>query len=314
LIKHLLEKARLAQKIEKDTEAKKTEPIEFSSASPKNGNDAHFNFKPSPVRPSAFILASCNHGTMIVNKNDHNKIADLNYGVGYQILNNNCFDPAEVNLVLNLLMIRRTLYGDGVVAIDGGANIGVHTIEWSRQMYGWGKVIAFEAQEYIYYSLAGNIVLNNCLNASARLAALGGQCGEMFIPKVDYFKPSSYGSLELKQRKKNEFIGQTISYTNDSCERVPMVALDSLGLNRVDFIKLDIEGMEMDALGGGRHLIQQCHPIMLIEHIKSDLGALTAFFLQMNYSVLNIGDNILAIHSSDETLNLVYSRGMVARA
>ena len=38
-------------------------------------------------------------------------------------------------------------FGDGVMAIDCGANVGVHTLEWSRLMYGWGEVIAFEAQE-----------------------------------------------------------------------------------------------------------------------------------------------------------------------
>ena len=45
-----------------------------------------------------------------------------------------------------------------------GANIGVHTVEWARHMYGWGNVIAIEAQERLYYSLCGNISLNNCLN------------------------------------------------------------------------------------------------------------------------------------------------------
>ena len=49
------------------------------------------------------------------------------------------------------------MHGDGVVAVDGGANIGVHTIEWATAMTGWGSVIAIEPQERIYYALAGTL-------------------------------------------------------------------------------------------------------------------------------------------------------------
>ena len=35
---------------------------------------------------------------------------------------------------------------DGVVAIDCGANIGVHTIEWATSMTGWGSVLSIEAR------------------------------------------------------------------------------------------------------------------------------------------------------------------------
>src|SRR5260370_16749261 len=39
------------------------------------------------------------------------------------------------------------------------------TIEWAKRMTGWGSVLAIEAQERIYYALAGNIALNNCFNS-----------------------------------------------------------------------------------------------------------------------------------------------------
>ena len=36
-------------------------------------------------------------------------------------------------------------------------------------MFGWGTVIAIEAQERVYYALCGNITINNCLNANEAL-------------------------------------------------------------------------------------------------------------------------------------------------
>jgi len=94
----------------------------------------------------AFVMASSNHGTMIVNRFDYRMVGpDRGYGVGFQILETAAFDPTEVKIALELLAVRRKHHGDGVIAIDCGANIGVHTIEWASSMTGWGSVIAIEA-------------------------------------------------------------------------------------------------------------------------------------------------------------------------
>src|SRR6202000_1840143 len=168
-------------------------------------------------RNLAFVLASSNHGTMIVNRNDYRMIdAEHGYGVGFQILQTGSFDPTEVRLVLDLLALRRKHHGDGVVAIDCGANIGVHTIEWAKAMTGWGSVLSIEAQERIYYALAGNIAINNCFNALAVNAAVSSESGTMQVPNPNYFTPSSFGSLELRQRPNTEFIGQHIDYADNT--------------------------------------------------------------------------------------------------
>lgn len=259
-----------------------------------------------PLRPIAFILAASNHGSMIVNRNDHHSYNETNsYGVGFQILSNSSFDGQEVNFALELLKCRRKYFGDGVVAIDGGANIGVHTLEWARHMHGWGRVLAFEAQEVVFYALAGNVALNNCLNARVKLAALGEQCGQLSVPEPDYLKPASFGSLELRQKAGNEFIGQTISYEPATCNTVPMVSLDSLDLPRVDFIKLDVEGMEMEVLRGAQSVLNQHHPILLVEIIKSDRAGIEAFLTLLDYRIFPAGMNIIAIHASDPTLQQI---------
>jgi len=263
-----------------------------------------------PDRPIAYVLAASKHGSMIVNRFDYHMVDPVaGYGVGYQILNTSRFDEAEVGFLLALLNCRRKHFGDGVVAIDGGANIGVHTVEWSRHMHGWGKVTAFEAQEFVYYALAGNVALNNCINASARLAALGERCGELAVPRPDYFSPASFGSLELREQTGTEFIGQRVSYAVDACSTVPMVNLDSLSFDRLDLAKLDVEGMELDVLRGGRQLIEKYHPIMIVEFIKSDRSAIEGFFQHMGYQVFRIGINLLAVHNSDPTLQQISVSG-----
>ncbi|KLU24877.1 FkbM family methyltransferase [Caballeronia mineralivorans PML1(12)] len=265
-----------------------------------------------PNRPIAFVLTASNHGSMIVNRNDYHLVDGTNgYGVGYQILSNSCFDESEIRFALMLLDCRRKHFGDGVVAIDGGANIGVHSIEWARHMYGWGAVLGFEAQEIVYYALAGNVAVNNCLNARVKLAALGEVCGELIVPQPDYFTPSSYGSLELRGHDRNEFIGQRVSYDAASGNKVPMVNLDSLGLERLDLVKLDVEGMELEALRGGRSVLSEQHPAMIIEVIKSDRVAIEAFLTALDYRIFPAGLNILALHSTDPTLQQVsYQNGM----
>jgi FkbM family methyltransferase len=247
---------------------------------------------------------------MIVNRNDQRVLDEQRgYGVGYQILNTSAFDPGEVNAVLVLLDARRRHFGDGVVTIDGGANIGVHTIEWARHMHGWGQVLAFEAQEVVYYALAGNIALNNALNARARLAALGGTVGELAVPRPDYFKPASFGSLELRKGAKTENIGQAVSYAPEDCDIVPMVSLDSLDLGRLDFIKLDVEGFELETLRGGVATLTARRPVLLIEVIKSDRAAIQDFLTNAGYRIFPMGINILALHESDPTLKQVRLTG-----
>jgi FkbM family methyltransferase len=168
-------------------------------------------------------------------------------------------------------------------------------------MTGWGSVIAIEAQERIYYALAGNIAINNCFNALAVNAAVSSETGTMQIPNPNYFLPSSFGSLELRQRPGNEFIGQPIDYA-DNTVLVRKMTLDELNLPRLDFIKIDIEGMEMEALAGARETIRKYRPILLIEKIKTDNQQLEQWLRENGYQTMALGINILAVHQSDASL------------
>ena len=251
-------------------------------------------------RPNSFIISASDHGTMIVNRNDYRKQEDGVIGVGAQILETQSFDKREVEFVLRILRKRHEIYGSGVMALDCGANIGVHTIEWAKMMYGWGNVHAFEAQERLFYALAGNIAINNCSNARATWAAVGESDGRIGVPVVNYDRPASFGSLELRASKSNEDIGQPVNYASSATQKTPLLSLDSQNFKRVDFIKIDVEGIELEVLNGASKILKRSRPVMLIEQIKTDTNQLEQFLKDAGYQHYLVGLNVLAVHEADK--------------
>lgn len=266
-----------------------------------------------PARPAPFVLVASGHGSMIANVNDFRPATPTQssiVGVGQHLIRHSLFDPGEVDVFLQLLNLRRRYFGDGVVALDCGANIGVHTIEWARHMTGWGEVTALEAQERIYYALAGNIALNNCFNATAVHAAVGGEMGDILLPSLDYTAPGSFGSLELRQGEHNEAIGQAVDYAGAG-KRVPLVKLDQFPMTRLDFVKMDIEGMELEALHGAVQTLTEHMPIVSLEHIKAEPGSLQAFLKDLGYRCFTLQSHVLGVHRDDPSLETV-AKGLPA--
>ncbi|HEX4171271.1 MAG TPA: FkbM family methyltransferase [Acetobacteraceae bacterium] len=255
---------------------------------------------PPPPRKIAFVLAATDHGTLIVNRLDYRMVnANAGYGVGFTLLETSSYDAQEGGIAMRLLALRRQHFGDGVVAIDCGANIGVRTVEWARGMAGWGRVLAIEAQERIYYALAGNITINNCFNAQAVHAAAGAADGTLGIPVPDYTQPATFGSLELRSSPSNEFIGQKIDYAGDKLTQVRMIAIDSLNLARLDLLKIDVEGMELEVLQGASATLQRLQPILLVERVKVPTDQIAAALSSRGYDLFPLGLNFLAVHASD---------------
>jgi len=150
----------------------------------------------------------------------------------------------------------------------------------------------------------GTMIVNrfdvHMINAQAGYG-VGHQAGAMKIPSPNYTAHASFGSLELRQRANNEFIGQAINYTENTVE-VRTLALDDIGAARVDFIKLDVEGMELEALQGAEKTVERSRPVLLIEKIKADAEQLTGWLRDRGYTTKDAGINILAIHSGDKIL------------
>jgi FkbM family methyltransferase len=254
-----------------------------------------------PEERVAFIMAATKIGPLLVNRLDFCRLEETPLAAGSLLLETGDFEPSLGTFVRGVLTNRRAEYGDGVTVLDVGANIGAFTVSWARHMDGWGLVVAIEAQERLFYALAGNLTLNNIFNAKAIWAAAGMDDGTMMIPKVNYQESGSYGNLELQEKPSNEFIGQPVDY--DALIPVPAMRIDSLKLQRCDLLKIDVEGMEMEVIAGAASTLARCKPIIIAETYKTDkvlmAKRLTGDF---GYEVRTLGKlNCVAIHRDDPT-------------
>jgi FkbM family methyltransferase len=252
-----------------------------------------------PPRPLAFVLAPTDQGTLIVNRFDFHATPIGEYGVGGTLLRTASYDAEEASRGSQLLALRRRYHGDGVVAVDCGANIGVFTVEWAKTMTGWGSVIAIEPQERVFYALAGNIALANCFNARAVHAAVAAGVGVMRIPQLSHTTPASFGSLELRPGPSNEVIGQPVDYSLAGTTEVRVLTIDSLGLPRLDLLKIDVEGMELDVLAGAAQTIGRCLPVIVVERLKTAAGDLDSVLASHGYRRYVVGLDVVAVHPSD---------------
>src|SRR5262249_9059331 len=97
-----------------------------------------------------------------------------------------------------------------------------------------------------------------------------------------------------------------ILYDREIGNAVTVVTLDSLGLERVDLLKLDIEGMELEALRGGRKMLERQRPILHVEANKPGTrGELEKFVASLGYRTWPMGINMLAVHETDPTLKQI---------
>lgn len=208
----------------------------------------------------ANILASTHYGSLIVNRFDY-----LEYskpwgeaaidGVGHNLLETSTYEEDEVKLSCDIIRLMAQLYPGPITALDVGANIGIYTVAWAKTLQDIkndGYIVAIEPQEWVFYSLCGNIALNNCMRARAIMAAVGDHNGTISIPKLNYTIPCSYGSLVIEAEHPERNL-------------VPLITLDSLCLDRLDFLKIDVETMEQKVLDGAIATIDKLHPIVMIE-------------------------------------------------
>ncbi len=138
------------------------------------------------------------------------------------------------------------------VVLDIGANIGNHTLAFSRHA---GAVYAFEPIDEIFQLLHANIAQNGLDHVHAVHTALSDQGGEALI---HINRAGNIGSSSLHQR-----------YDRSETQLVQRMrgdeALERLGVKSVDFIKLDVEGHELDVIRGLSRTLSGCRPLILME-------------------------------------------------
>lgn len=164
---------------------------------------------------------------------------------------------------------------DGIV-LDIGANIGTHTLAFARKVTD-GEVWAFEPQKFLQQILCGNIALNGFTNVRAFHCALGREMGEIGVPLINYETPDNYGGLDLRKYGGGN---------SEDYDMTPMITLDSLQLEAVDMMKIDVDGMEEEVLRGAFQTVFRCKPMIYIEADRNEQrSGLIGFLGTLGYRI-----------------------------
>jgi FkbM family methyltransferase len=132
------------------------------------------------------------------------------------------------------------------LAVDGGAHVGT----WTRKMSKWfERVISFEPSAESFECLVYNVKDRD--NIDLRNQALGNGPGRVRMTLEGFDKAIESGNTMAM------FVAE-----GDEVERI---SLDSLELDCVDFLKLDVEGSEMNAMLGAEETLKRCKPVVLFE-------------------------------------------------
>ena len=223
------------------------------------------------ARPRYNVVTATEHGTFIVNRKD--------IGVGELLAASGACEPAELGLFRAIL---QSLGRDDPVVLDIGANIGIRSVCLGEMAGPRGRVHAFEAQRIVFNMLAGNIALNSLENVWCHHLAVGAVAGRIAIPQFDYTRHLSFGSVEFGPRQVEE-IGQRRRHDPATEETVELVSIDGLGFPAVHFIKIDVEGMELDVLRGAAQTIRRDRPVIYVEVLKCDRRAMARWLLDAGY-------------------------------
>lgn len=147
----------------------------------------------------------------------------------------------------------------GMIALDIGANVGAHALPMAVRVGAAGRVVAVEPTKWAYDRLVENRRLNPRLEAvlspvHASLGRPGSQPAEF------------YASWNLKEQSN---VHERHRGALRSAEGAVPLTLDGLvadlKLERLDFIKLDVDGAECDVLAGGRDTLARLRPQILFE-------------------------------------------------
>ena len=146
-------------------------------------------------------------------------------------------------------------------AYDGGTS--VQFVDWSKGNY--KHIYAMEPDPLMYHILQGTIELSNLKNIEAVNCGAYSNSGEMH-----FVEDSETGSSRI---------------ADDAEKSVHVISIDEmLHGEEATYIKMDIEGSEMEALKGAKCTIEKCHPRLAISiyHCEDDLWKIP-FYIIENY-------------------------------
>ena len=147
-------------------------------------------------------------------------------------------------------------FPEGAVALDIGANIGNHAIYLSRD---FAEIHCFEPNPHAVERLLQNLSLSGATHIKVHPVGLGSE--DAVLP----FRENLDGNLGC-----SGFVEDTSPVQNSAITYLPVKRGDnyvaSLGLERLDYIKIDVEGFELSVLEGLRRTTEKYRPVVSFEY------------------------------------------------
>lgn len=253
-----------------------------------------FSYRKLPFRPFKKLLRKVydvyvkyNRGkTVICTVDEITYELDLNEMIDSEIFYNGCFEPDTTMAIYKVCEKEMTV-------LDIGANIGCHTFRFSKLVGSKGKVIAFEPTSFAFKKLERNLHLNNAGNVVLEKIALSDENKT----KQEVSFRSSW-PLDHKNRSGIHPVDHGQMGLRDI---VSFFKLDDYvrqkELNRVDIIKLDVDGYEYRIIQGSIETLKLHQPILIVElfsytheEIGDSVFDLVTLLSNLGYSFYSIKD------------------------
>lgn len=202
----------------------------------------------------------------------HDKVPRLLYFAGAN-------EPEEMQLV-------QSEFHKDWIALDIGAHIGSYTLFMAHLLDpSQGRVYAFEPSPHNFEKLKHHTLINKLNHVEIYNMAVGSEDGE-----IDFYLASQNNSSMSSMYRKEQGYQKTT---------VPVCTLEHFvhekKIQRLNFIKMDVEGAEPDVIEGGRDVLLHFAPHMLLElngillsRRGSHPGEMVKLLQSLNYSVFPI--------------------------
>ncbi|MEO8242967.1 MAG: FkbM family methyltransferase [bacterium] len=175
------------------------------------------------------------------------------------------YEPRELQIIARY-------FPKGGVFCDAGANVGNHSL-YALKYLNAASAIAFEPNPAAYELLLSNMVLNGVLDRIDPTTLGYGLTDSANAP-----------AMALATRDKNLGATQLVSVAEVGSIQVRR-GDDLLAGRHIDFLKVDVEGMELEVLRGLQGTITTCHPPIFVEVDHSNNAALLAWAAEIGYGV-----------------------------
>ena len=169
------------------------------------------------------------------------------------------------------------------VFIDIGAHIGKYTIKVGRMLKNSGRVVSIELMPDNFEVLKRNIGLNHLINVTPINVGCFSRNEELPVSIVDL--SSSTGTNSITNKVGSKSINLPVKRLDDLIEEQK--------LERVDLIKIDVEGAEVEVLKGAMKTIKKFHPKIIFE-INNHIQEIRSILFPLGYEINQIteGDAI----------------------